>query len=79
MRKADDMRELVEGTIRMERKVASHLRPVALNFGIVSALEWLVDEFNRRSAIPRELRIVGGEHLLSERTRRLFSASCRRP
>ena len=65
-RKADDMRELVEGTIWMVRNVASHLRPAALNFGIVSALEWLVDEFNRRNAIPCELRIDGGEPALSD-------------
>ena len=66
LKKADDMRELVEGTIWMVRNVASHLRPAALNFGIVSALEWLVDEFNRRNAIPCELRIVGGEPALSD-------------
>ena len=65
-KKADDMRELVEGTIWMVRNVASHLRPAALNFGIVSALEWLVDEFNRRNAIPCELRIEGGEPVLSD-------------
>jgi PAS domain S-box-containing protein len=65
-RKADDMRELVEGTIWMVRNVASHLRPAALNFGIVSALEWLVDEFNRRNAIPCELRIEGCEPALSD-------------
>ncbi|ACC75587.1 response regulator [Paraburkholderia phymatum] len=65
-KKADDMRELVEGTIWMVRNVASHLRPAALNFGIVSALEWLVDEFNRRNAIPTELRIEGGEPALSD-------------
>ncbi|ACC76590.1 response regulator [Paraburkholderia caribensis] len=66
MKKTDDMRELVEGTIWMVRNVASHLRPAALNFGIVSALEWLVDEFNRRNAIPCELHIVGGEPALSD-------------
>ncbi|MBP0588191.1 response regulator [Paraburkholderia sp. LEh10] len=65
-KKADDMRELVEGTIWMVRNVASHLRPAALNFGIVSALEWLVDEFSRRNAIPCELRIEGGEPALSD-------------
>ncbi|MBB5469299.1 PAS domain S-box-containing protein [Paraburkholderia sp. CI2] len=65
-KKADDMRQLVEGTISMVRNVASHLRPAALNFGIVSALEWLVDEFNRRNAIACELRIEGGEPALSD-------------
>jgi signal transduction histidine kinase len=61
VKKADDMRELVEGTIWMVRNVASHLRPAALNFGIASALEWLVADFNRRNAIPCALRIEGSE------------------
>ncbi|NUX58840.1 response regulator [Paraburkholderia sp. JPY418] len=65
-KKADDMRQLVEGTISMVRNVASHLRPAALNFGIASALEWLVDEFNLRNAIVCELRIEGGEPSLSD-------------
>ena len=65
-KKADDMRELVEGTIWMVRNVASHLRPAALNFGIASALEWLVAEFNRRNAIPCALRIEGSEPELSD-------------
>jgi PAS domain S-box-containing protein len=65
-RKADEMRGLVEATIWMVRNVASHLRPAALNFGIVSALEWLVQDFNRRNGIAAELRIVGGEPMLSD-------------
>ncbi|HEX7907537.1 MAG TPA: response regulator [Paraburkholderia sp.] len=65
-KKADDMRGLVEGTIWMVRNVASHLRPAALNFGIVSALEWLVEDFIRRNGIAAELRIAGGEPTLSD-------------
>ncbi|PRX28175.1 PAS domain S-box-containing protein [Paraburkholderia sp. BL18I3N2] len=66
MRKADDMRELVEKTIWMVRNVANHLRPVALNFGVVSALEWLVEDFIRRHGIPCQLHINGGEPVLPE-------------
>ncbi|MFL9859498.1 histidine kinase [Paraburkholderia madseniana] len=65
-RKADDMRELVEKTIWMVRNVANHLRPAALNFGIVSALEWLVEDFGRRNSIPCQLRINGGEPVLPD-------------
>ena len=65
-KKADDMRELVEGTIWMTRDIASRLRPTALNFGIVSALEWLVQDFNRRSNIVCGLRIDGKEPTLSD-------------
>jgi PAS domain S-box-containing protein len=66
MRKTEDMRELVERTIWMVRNVANHLRPVALNFGVVSALEWLVEDFMRRHGIPCQLHINGGEPVLPE-------------
>jgi PAS domain S-box-containing protein len=63
-RKADEMRELVERTIWVVRNVANHLRPAALNFGILSALEWLVEDFGRRNGIPCHLSIDGGEPAL---------------
>jgi PAS domain S-box-containing protein len=65
-KKADDMRELVEKTIWMVRNVANHLRPAALNFGIVSALEWLAKDFSQRNGIPCRLRINGPEPVLSD-------------
>jgi len=66
VKKTDDMRELVEKTIWMVRNVSNHLRPAALNFGIVSALEWLVEDFGRRNGIPCQLRINGREPVLSD-------------
>jgi PAS domain S-box-containing protein len=66
LKKTDDMRELVEKTIWMVRNVANHLRPAALNFGIVSALEWLVEDFGRRNGIPCQFRINGSEPVLSD-------------
>jgi len=65
-KKVDDMRELVEKTIWMVRNVASHLRPAALNFGIVSALEWLVEDFGRRKGLSCQLWINGREPLLDD-------------
>ncbi|HKR39925.1 MAG TPA: ATP-binding protein [Paraburkholderia sp.] len=64
--RADDMRELVEGTIWMARNVASQLRPSALDFGLVSALEWLIARTAQHDAIQHELRIEGGEPVLSD-------------
>jgi signal transduction histidine kinase len=64
--KADDMRELVEKTIWMVRNVANHLRPAALNFGLVASLEWLVEDFGRHSGIPCQLRFNGGEPCLPD-------------
>ncbi|HJV24353.1 MAG TPA: response regulator [Aromatoleum sp.] len=46
-----EMRELIERTIRMVRQVATQLRPAALNLGLVPALEWLVDDFRRRTGL----------------------------
>ncbi|TKC92705.1 response regulator [Trinickia terrae] len=65
-RKADDMRELVEKTIWMVRNVSSHLRPAALNFGIVSALEWLAEDFGRRTGIACRFRARGSEPALND-------------
>ncbi|MFP3603334.1 response regulator [Paraburkholderia sp. SIMBA_053] len=65
-KRTDDMRELVERTIWMVRNVASHLRPAALNYGIVSALEWLVDDFGRRSGLACQFRLNGREPVLSD-------------
>ena len=47
----EPMRELVEQTIHMVRHVATQLRPTALNLGIVPALEWLLEDFGRRTGI----------------------------
>jgi PAS domain S-box-containing protein len=65
-RKIDDIRELVEKTIWMVRNVASHLRPAALNFGVVPALEWLAEDFARRNGMPCQLLVRGGEPALAD-------------
>jgi len=41
----------VDKTIKTMRHVTSMLRPTALDLGLVSGLEWLVQEFNRSSGI----------------------------
>lgn len=61
IRKADEMRELVEKTIQIVRHVASHLRPAALNFGLASALEWLAEDFSRHTQIPCHFHMKGAE------------------
>lgn len=47
----------VDEAINMVRNVVSALRPKALDLGILTAIEWLVEEFQRRSAVPCELKI----------------------
>jgi len=64
--KVNGMRDLVEQTILMVRNVANHLRPAALNFGLVSALEWLADDFGKRTGIPCQLVLNAGEPELDD-------------
>lgn len=66
LQKVVEMRELIDKTIWMVRNVANHLRPAALNFGLVSALEWLAEDFSRRNQIPCRFRLRGGEPVLPE-------------
>jgi signal transduction histidine kinase len=64
--KLGEMGELVERTIRVVRNVASHLRPAALNYGLVPALEWLVQDFSRHSPIACRFELQGREPVLSD-------------
>jgi len=64
--KLGEMGELIERTIRIVRNVASHLRPAALNFGLVSALEWLVQDFSLHSAVVCRFRLEGCEPELTD-------------
>lgn len=51
LERVSPMRELVEETISMVRKVAIQLRPTSLDLGVVPALEWLLEDFGRRTGI----------------------------
>ena len=66
LQKADEMKRLVDSIIGAVRGVVNHIRPAALDFGIVPALEWLADDFRRRTSIPCCLIAVGPEPSLSE-------------
>jgi signal transduction histidine kinase len=44
----------------------NYLRPAALNFGIVSALEWLAEDFNRRHSIRCQVVTDGDEPALPD-------------
>jgi PAS domain S-box-containing protein len=48
--------EMVEDTIDMTRSFSMHLRPPALDLGLVPALQWLADEFALRSEIDCRLQ-----------------------
>ena len=61
MQKLGEMRELVEQAIGAVRNVVNHLRPVALNFGIVPALQWLTASFSQRNSAVCRLQVHGPE------------------
>ncbi len=50
---------LCDGTIQVVRHLATQLRPAALNMGLVAALEWLVDEFQRNTGLNCTLDLPG--------------------
>ncbi|MFT0173671.1 PAS domain S-box protein [Paraburkholderia mimosarum] len=64
--KVADIGHLAERTIDIVRNVASHLRPAALNFGLLSALEWLVQDFTHHNATACSFRLEGREPALSD-------------
>ncbi len=66
LEKVQGVMELTDKTIGMVRDIASALRPAALDMGIVSALEWLAEEFTGHTGIAHELRINEDEIDLDE-------------
>jgi PAS domain S-box-containing protein len=55
---AKEMMTLIDATIPVVRKISSDLRPRVLDeLGLLSAIEWQVEEFIKRSGIPCELII----------------------
>jgi PAS domain S-box-containing protein len=65
--KIDDMIDQVDAAIKVVRNVITTLRPAALDLGIVSALEWLVDEFTVHTGLRCKLRIGADNIGLSEK------------
>lgn len=55
MKMVQNMTELADRAIHGVRNVAENLRPVALDIGIVSAVEWLCNNFTAHSGIPCSL------------------------
>jgi signal transduction histidine kinase len=68
-RTAKQIQELkgrVDDIIQLVRDVATALRPAALDLGILSGIEWLVDEFQKRNGIRCEVRVEDGEIELAD-------------
>lgn len=50
---------LLEETIGVVRDVASNLRPAALTLGLIQAIDWLAEDFSRRSGIACKFETNG--------------------
>jgi PAS domain S-box-containing protein len=61
-----EMTLLVDRTLEVIRDAASALRPAALDLGVVSALEWLAQEFSKHSGIACELELDEDQVALKE-------------
>jgi PAS domain S-box-containing protein len=56
--KLGDIEALLDGTVAATRRISADLRPLMLDdLGLVPAVEWLVQKFTERNAIPCELDI----------------------
>lgn len=58
----------VDKSTQLVRQVTSDLRPRVLDLGIVTALEWLTNEFSAKHDTYCELRIAEKEYAMDERT-----------
>jgi signal transduction histidine kinase len=66
--RTNEMIELIDGNMKIVRNVVSALRPTVLDIGIVSALEWLVDDFNAQRGIACRLHRRSENIALDERS-----------
>lgn len=55
--KLHQMMELVDATKQVVRNVAAALRPAALDMGLASAIEWMAEEFSKRTDVSCTLKL----------------------
>lgn len=76
MKTINDMQSIVDQIFLVTRSVTTSLRPAALDFGLVPALEWLADDFSLRWGIDVKLVMPADNLPLSEaRAATLFRIS----
>jgi PAS domain S-box-containing protein len=62
LRKVQTMSQLLDTTVQSVRKIASELRPAVLdNLGLLAAIEWQAEEFQRRTGIRCECYLIADE------------------
>ncbi len=60
------MRTLIDKTLRVVRQVTTSLRPLVLDLGLVSAMEWLANDVSRRTGIRCHLQLTHEDVRLSD-------------
>lgn len=65
--KTGQLTALVDATIQVVRNVVVSLRPNVLDMGIVPALEWLLDEHQRRTETPCALQVCNEDIYLDDK------------
>ncbi len=60
------MRTLINQTLRVVRQVTTSLRPLALDLGLVSAMEWLANDVTQRTGIRCHLNLTHDDIHLSD-------------
>jgi len=59
---ADAMKALIESTVASVRRIATDLRPLMLDdLGLLATIEWLVNDFSKRTGIAVELTLPEAE------------------
>ena len=59
---ANAMKTLIESTVASVRRIATELRPLMLDdLGLLSTIEWLVNDFSRRTGIAVDLTLPEAE------------------
>jgi signal transduction histidine kinase len=65
--KMASMSGLVDGTIQSVQRISAALRPSVLDdFGLLAAIEWQTEEFEKRTGIKCSLNLAAGDLRLDE-------------
>jgi len=64
--KIQSVLDVADSTIALVRKIAAELRPLALDLGLLSAIEWQAQEFQARTGMECELKLPQQDVALDE-------------
>jgi signal transduction histidine kinase len=65
-RRASNTLQQIDATIKSVRQIINDLRPTVLDLGLAAAVEWQVNQFQRRTGIICEVQTDGQEIALSD-------------